>query len=122
MIRMGMGYEKVVYVLTPHSCPLQLGQDSVTTSCINKQHPFLAMKREASVVASCNKRIACAEHGDIISIFFHELMQIYLSIGVYSILASSFFMAHLSDEVQGLPRFELWIGGVAVGMDFRLQR
>jgi hypothetical protein len=71
MVRVSMGNEEVTDVLTPDSCLLQLGKNTITSTSIYKQHTILAMKCEARVVASGGKCIACTEHGNEVLLVMH---------------------------------------------------
>ena len=77
MVCMGMGDEEVADVLTPDSCLLQLGKNTITSTGINKQDSLLAMKREARVVASGGKCIACSEHGDVVVHFENPFIAMF---------------------------------------------
>jgi hypothetical protein len=71
MVGVGVGNKEVIDVLTGYFCLFQLGEDTITSTCINKQHPFFAMKSEASVVASGSQCVTCAKHGDIVVLLMH---------------------------------------------------
>ena len=75
MVRVSMGDKKVADVLTPDSCLLQLGKNTITSTSIYKQYTLLAMKCEARVVASGGKCIACTEHGDVVVLVLHFNLQ-----------------------------------------------
>ena len=75
MVCMSMGDEEVADLLTTNSSLFELGKDTIATSCVNKQHAFLAMKGEASIVASGGQGIACSQHGDIVVIYAHILID-----------------------------------------------
>ena len=71
MVGVGMGNKEVVDVLAGYFSLFQLGEDTITSTCINKQHPFFAMKCEASVVASGSQSVTCAKHGDVVVLWMH---------------------------------------------------
>jgi hypothetical protein len=79
MVRVSMGDKEVADVLTPDSCLLQLGKNTITSTSIYKQHTLLAMKCEARVVASGGKCIACTEHGDVVVLVLHFNLQFLYS-------------------------------------------
>ncbi len=67
-----MGDEEVADVLTTYSCLFQLSKNAIPPTGINKEHPLLAMKCEASVVASGGQCIACTKHRDEIVRLMHK--------------------------------------------------